>query len=56
MTLRWDINLYRRVSQEARPHWAKIAGIFGLDLLTIPLGLLTSLPPKSRAQRYRHGG
>jgi ATP-binding cassette subfamily B protein len=46
MSLRGDLNLYRRVLQEARPHLAKIAGIFVLDLLASPLGLLTPLPLK----------
>jgi ATP-binding cassette subfamily B protein len=46
MNLRGDLSLYRRVLQEARPHLAKIAGIFALDLLASPLGLLTPLPLK----------
>jgi len=46
MRVRGDLELYRRVLQQARPHWLKIAGIFGLDLLSSPLGLLTPLPLK----------
>src|SRR5262245_12364255 len=46
MSLRGDLNLYGRVLREARPHLAKIAGIFALDLLASPLGLLTPLPLK----------
>src|SRR5258706_415497 len=46
MKLRGDLDLYRRVFQQARPHWGKIAGIFCLDLLSSPLGLLTPLPLK----------
>src|SRR5215831_17136150 len=46
MSLRGDLHLYRRVLQEARPHWPKIAGIFAIDLLASPLGLLTPLPLK----------
>jgi ATP-binding cassette subfamily B protein len=46
MSLRGELHLYRRVLQEARPHWPKIAGIFAIDLLASPLGLLTPLPLK----------
>src|SRR2546428_6281592 len=46
MSARGDFNLYRRLLEQARPHWAKIAGIFGLDLLASPLALLTPLPLK----------
>jgi ATP-binding cassette, subfamily B, bacterial len=46
MSARADFALYRRIIRQARPHWAKIAGIFGLDLLAGPLGLLTPLPLK----------
>src|SRR5437868_6594031 len=41
-----DISLYRRLAQQARPHWGRMAGIFALDLLSSPLGLLTPLPLK----------
>jgi len=41
-----DLQLYRRLAQQARPHWMKIAGILALDLLASPLGLLTPLPLK----------
>ena len=46
MTIRGDLKLYRQVLQQACPHWGGIAGIFGLDLLGTPLGLLTPLPLK----------
>ena len=46
MSARADLSLYRRIIRQARPHWAKIAGMFGLDLLASPLGLLTPLPLK----------
>src|SRR5438445_3767766 len=46
MKLRGDLELYRRVFQQARPHWGKIAVIFCVDLLSSPLGLLLPLPLK----------
>src|SRR6266851_7624039 len=46
MKFRGDLDLYRRVFQQARPHWGKIAVIFCLDLLSSPLGLLIPLPLK----------
>jgi ATP-binding cassette, subfamily B, bacterial len=41
-----DLALYRRMAMQSRPLWGRIAGIFGLDLLASPLGLLTPLPLK----------
>ena len=46
MSLSGDVQLYRRVMQQARPHWGRIAAIFVLDLMGSPLGLLTPLPLK----------
>jgi ATP-binding cassette subfamily B protein len=46
MSIHGDLRLYLRLAQQARPHWTKIAGIAGLDLLASPLGLLTPLPLK----------
>ena len=39
-----DVALLRRLMRQARPHWAKILGIFALDLLLTPLALLAPLP------------
>lgn len=41
-----DLTLYRRLLRQARPYWVQIAGIFVLNLLGSPLGLLTPLPLK----------
>ena len=41
-----DLILYRRLLSLARPYWPRIAGIFSLELLSIPLGLLAPLPLK----------
>ena len=46
MSLSGDVQLYRRVMQQARPHWGRIGAIFVLDLMGSPLGLLTPLPLK----------
>jgi len=46
MSARSDFGLYRRLLQQARPHWSKLVAIFGLELLSSPLGLLTPLPLK----------
>jgi ATP-binding cassette subfamily B protein len=46
MSTRGDVNLYRRILQQARPHWKGIAAIFGIDLLASPLSLLAPLPLK----------
>jgi ATP-binding cassette, subfamily B, bacterial len=46
MSARGDLRLYQRVLEQARPHWTKIIGIFGLELLASPLSLLTPLPLK----------
>ena len=56
MSARADLSLYRRIIRQARPHWAKIAGIFGLDLLASPLGLLTPLPLKIAVDSAIGGG
>ncbi len=41
-----DLRLYRRVLDQARPYWLHIVGVFLLDLLTSPLGLLAPLSLK----------
>jgi ATP-binding cassette subfamily B protein len=41
-----DVGLYGRLLRQARPCWPHIAGIFVLDLLATPLGLLAPLPLK----------
>ena len=41
-----DLHLYRRVLRESRRYWPHILGIFLLDLLATPLGLLSPLPLK----------
>jgi ATP-binding cassette, subfamily B, bacterial len=41
-----DLTLYRRLLGQVRPYGAHIAGIFLLNLLSIPLVLLTPLPLK----------
>jgi ATP-binding cassette, subfamily B, bacterial len=41
-----DLAMYRRLLRQARPQWLNIAGIFVLDLLATPLGLLSPLPLK----------
>ncbi len=41
-----DLRLYRRLLDQARPYWPHIIGIFLLDLLASPLGLLAPLPLK----------
>src|SRR5947208_9282469 len=46
MNVHGDLHLYRQILRQARPHWAEIAAILGLDLLASPLGLLTPLPLK----------
>jgi ATP-binding cassette, subfamily B, bacterial len=46
MSVRGDLNLYHKILLQARPHWLRVAGILGLDLLASPLGLLTPLPLK----------
>jgi ATP-binding cassette subfamily B protein len=46
MTAGGDIRLYRRLTQQARPQWTKLVGIFALELLASPLGLLMPLPLK----------
>jgi ATP-binding cassette, subfamily B, bacterial len=38
--------LARRLLAQARPYWAHLAGIVALDLLAVPLALLTPLPLK----------
>jgi len=42
MKFRGDLDLYRRVFQQARPHWGKIAVIFCLDLPVKPAGFTDS--------------
>jgi ATP-binding cassette, subfamily B, bacterial len=41
-----DLALYRRLLREVRPYWPHIAGLFLLNLLSIPLALLTPIPLK----------
>src|SRR5207249_8690587 len=41
-----DLHLYRRLLRESRPYWPHILGIFLLELLGTPLGLLSPLPLK----------
>jgi ATP-binding cassette subfamily B protein len=41
-----DLSLYRRLLRQVRPYWPPIAGVFLLNLLSIPLALLTPLPLK----------
>jgi ATP-binding cassette subfamily B protein len=41
-----DLHLYRRLLLESRPYWPRILGIFLLNLLGTPLGLLGPLPLK----------
>jgi ATP-binding cassette subfamily B protein len=41
-----DLGLYRRLLRQVRPYWPHIAGVFLLNLLAIPLALLTPLPLK----------
>src|SRR5947209_9296963 len=41
-----DLALYRRLLRQVRPYGLHIAGIFLLNLLAIPLTLLTPLPLK----------
>lgn len=41
-----DLRLYGRLLAQARPCWPHIAGIFLIDLLSTPLGLLTPVPLK----------
>ena len=41
-----DLHLYGRVLGEARPYWHHIVGVFLLDLLASPLGLLAPVPLK----------
>jgi ATP-binding cassette subfamily B protein len=41
-----DFNLYRRLLRQARPYWAHIGLIFVLNLLGMPLALLTPIPLK----------
>jgi ATP-binding cassette subfamily B protein len=39
-----DLGLYRRLLRQARPYWPHIVLVFLLDLLAIPLSLLTPIP------------
>jgi ATP-binding cassette, subfamily B, bacterial len=41
-----DLTLYRRLLRQVRPYRAHLAGVFLLNLLGIPLALLTPLPLK----------
>lgn len=41
-----DFALFRRLLSQARPYWLHIGGVFLLNLLSIPLALLTPLPLK----------
>lgn len=41
-----DLRLYRRILSQARPYWYQIVGVFLLDLLASPLGLLSPVPLK----------
>ena len=41
-----DLGLYGRILGQARPYWRHIAGVFLLDLLASPLGLLAPVPLK----------
>ena len=41
-----DWHLYRRLLWHCRPYWLYILGVFVLDLLGTPLGLLSPLPLK----------
>jgi ATP-binding cassette, subfamily B, bacterial len=41
-----DLRLYGRILGQARPYWQHIAGVFLLDLLASPLGLLAPVPLK----------
>jgi ATP-binding cassette subfamily B protein len=41
-----DLALYRRLLREVRPYWPHIAGVFLLNVLSIPLALLTPIPLK----------
>ena len=43
---RIDLAMYLRLLRQARPHWLHIVGIFVLDLLASPLGLLSPVPLK----------
>jgi ATP-binding cassette subfamily B protein len=40
------LTVYRRLLWQARPHWIRIAALFGLSLLEAPLNLLVPLPLK----------
>ena len=42
-TRRRDLYLYRKLPQQARPYWLHIVGIFLLDLVATPRGLLAPL-------------
>ncbi len=46
MAIRTDLAILRRLLLEARSSWLPIAGIFALDLLLVPLVLLSPLPLK----------
>jgi ATP-binding cassette subfamily B protein len=46
LTRHGDVRLYGRLLAQARPCWPHIAGIFLVDLLSSPLGLLAPLPLK----------
>lgn len=39
-----DLGLYRRLLRQARPYWPHIVLVFLLDLLAIPLSLLSPIP------------
>jgi ATP-binding cassette, subfamily B, bacterial len=41
-----DFTLYRRLLGQVRPYWARLVGLFLLNLLVIPLVLLTPVPLK----------
>src|SRR5262245_14364283 len=41
-----DLSLYRRLLRQVWPYWRHIAGVFLLNLLAIPLALLTPVPLK----------
>lgn len=41
-----DLRLYGRIWGQARPYWQHIVGVFLLDLLASPLGLLAPVPLK----------
>jgi ATP-binding cassette subfamily B protein len=38
--------IYRRLLRLARPYWLRLAGLFALSLVTMPITLLTPLPVK----------